>query len=62
MANTDSTSSIVVAIVAIVAVITVAYVGLMFLNKAPADNTEGTTAGIDLSIGNDNPPPPTNAQ
>ncbi len=62
MANTDSTSSIVVAIVAIVAVITVAYVGLMFLNKAPSENPEGTTAGIDLSIGNDNPPPPAYAE
>lgn len=51
-----------VAIVAIVAVIAVAYVGLMLLNKAPADTQEGTTAGIDLSIGNDNPPPPPYAQ
>lgn len=61
MSNSDSSSNIVVAIVAIVAVIVVAYIGLMFLNKAPSNNTGGTTAGIDLNIGNDNPPP-ANAQ
>lgn len=61
---TDSNNSIIVAIVAIIAVFIIAYLGLMFFNNQNADTTGGTTAGIDINLGNDdnNPPPPPDAQ
>jgi len=62
---TESNNSMMVAIVAIIAVFVIAYFGLMFFNKQTAETTGGTTAGIDLNLGNTdggNPPAPFDAQ
>jgi flagellar basal body-associated protein FliL len=58
--NTEATNSLLVAIVAIIAVFAMAYVGMMFFTQQASKDTDGTTAGIDLSVGTnggDNPPP-----
>jgi len=61
---TESNNSILVAMVAIIAVFILAYVGLMFFNNQSTDTDGGTTAGIDINLGNtdNNPPPPPDAQ